>query len=237
MKLDLARCAFQLRAALPGLDALQTLMDRAATHQSSETQTPKKENIPKFSTMSTDKLSIDKYLKRLDAIPLEVCKEAAMAGSADGAYCLATRPNNPEALAKAVELGHLLAIGQYAHVLYNAAELGKTKLDANKRKNLLADAKSFLFIAALNGIPHCQVDIGWYHMTGERGFQVAYDEAFAWNLQGYRLGHSEGANNIGELYEKGLGVPKDVELAASWYKKASELGNKEAAQSLVRLGK
>jgi uncharacterized protein len=72
-------------------------------------------------------------------------------------------------------------------------------------------------------------------MTGEHGFPINYSDAMSWNLKGYQNGHSEGANNIGELYEKGWGVTKDIEQAKSWYKKASELGNLEATARLERL--
>jgi TPR repeat protein len=58
-----------------------------------------------------------------------------------------------------------------------------------------------------------------------------------WNLKAYKQGHSEGANNIGELYEKGHGVPKNIEKAKSWYKKSSVLGNAEATERLERLSR
>ena len=72
-------------------------------------------------------------------------------------------------------------------------------------------------------------------MTGEHGFPVNYTEAMEWNLKAYKQGHSDGANNIGELYEKGHGVTKNIDEAKSWYQKASELGNTEATSRLKQL--
>ncbi|MCR2005651.1 SEL1-like repeat protein [Bacteroides acidifaciens] len=43
--------------------------------------------------------------------------------------------------------------------------------------------------------------------------------------------------NVGEYYELGKGVPKDLEQAVVWYRKAAELECEEAVEALKRLGR
>jgi len=177
--------------------------------------------IPKFSDYGTDMSSINKYNWDLDYIPIEACRAAWEKKNADAAYCLARRyPEDKNLLRDAANLGHPLARNDLGHIL------GDGDSD-EKRKLIIASANS--------GIPHSQVTVGWWRMTGDHGFQIDYAEAMKWNLRAYNQGHSEGANNIGELYEKGLGVPKDLEQAKSWYEKASELGNAQATERLHRI--
>ena len=45
-----------------------------------------------------------------------------------------------------------------------------------------------------------------------------------------KLGHAEAQNNLGVCYELGTGVPKDVVLAAQWYRKAADQGNQSAME-------
>lgn len=49
-------------------------------------------------------------------------------------------------------------------------------------------------------------------------------------------GSKEAAQNIGELYEAGLGVRKNVGQARQWYLKAAALGDKDAQKHLTQLG-
>ena len=48
-------------------------------------------------------------------------------------------------------------------------------------------------------------------------------------------GDVEAMNNVGEIYDRGLGVPPDYKLAAEWYRKAADKGNARAAMSLGNL--
>ena len=50
------------------------------------------------------------------------------------------------------------------------------------------------------------------------------------------LGHAKAQNNLGVCYELGTGVPKDVGLAAQWYRKAADQGNQSAIESLKKMG-
>jgi caspase domain-containing protein/Sel1 repeat-containing protein len=48
-------------------------------------------------------------------------------------------------------------------------------------------------------------------------------------------GDVEAMNNVGEIYDRGMGVPPDYKLAAEWYRKAADKGNARAAMSLGNL--
>jgi TPR repeat protein len=41
---------------------------------------------------------------------------------------------------------------------------------------------------------------------------------------------------MGVIFESGLGVPKDLLAAASWYRKAAEAGDAYASEAVKRLG-
>ena len=51
-----------------------------------------------------------------------------------------------------------------------------------------------------------------------------------------KLGHAKAQNNLGVCYELGTGVPKDVSLAAQWYRKAADQGNQSAIEALKKMG-
>jgi TPR repeat protein len=196
-------------------------------------------NVPKFSDYGTDITSIAKYGAALDETSIDACREAwAKKKDADAAYCVARYESGISQVAfygahakslpmlmEAAKLGHPIAQNNLA------TELAHRKPPGNP-----AEIARLIKASANKGIPHAQVTVGWWHMTGEHGFKVDHAEAMKWNLKAYKQGHSEGANNIGELYEKGLGVTKDIEQAKSWYKKASVLGNAEATGRLEKLG-
>lgn len=200
----------------------------------------KNTNVPKFSDYGTDMASLKKYLADLDETSIDACRESwKNKKDADAALCVAhyesgssmlvfqgADPESLPMLREAAKLGHPIAQN-------NLAE----ELAASKRPGNSAEIARLIKASANSGLPHAQVTVGWWHMTGEHGFKIDYSETMKWNLKAYKQGHSEGANNIGELYEKGLGVTKDIEQAKSWYRKASVLGNAEATERLEKLGR
>lgn len=192
-------------------------------------QKGKNKNVPKFSDYGTDIASLSKYNSDLDETDVSSCRELWKKKDADAAYCIAQQETGEKQIAmlrEASKLGHPIAQNNLA-----------MRLDDSKPPRNSSEISKLVRASANSGIPHAQVTIGWWHMTGEHGFKVDHAEAMKWNLKAYKQGHSEGANNIGELYEKGLGVPKDMEQAKSWYKKASVLGNAEAAARLDKQGR
>jgi hypothetical protein len=70
------------------------------------------------------------------------------------------------------------------------------------------------------------------------GEYVAYDRADLasalriW-MQAAEAGDADAQTNVGEIYERGLGVPPDHALAAQWYQKAADKGS---ARALFNLG-
>jgi hypothetical protein len=44
-------------------------------------------------------------------------------------------------------------------------------------------------------------------------------------------------NNLGRMYERGRGVPADLEQAVAWYRKAAAAGDEKARENLKRLGR
>src|SRR5215813_2364104 len=72
------------------------------------------------------------------------------------------------------------------------------------------------------------------------GEYVAYDRAnYATALKVWlplaEQGDASAQTNVGEIFEKGLGVPPDYAAAAEWYRRAAERGYSRAAISLGNL--
>ncbi len=49
-------------------------------------------------------------------------------------------------------------------------------------------------------------------------------------------GHATAANNLGYIYEHGMGVGRDLSRARVWYARAAELGLPAARQNLTNIG-
>lgn len=189
----------------------------------------KNRNVPKISDYGTDMASLRKYYSDLNETDVGACDEMWKKKDADAAFCLAQLETGVIKIAwlrEASKLGHPIAQNDLA-----------MHIDDSKPSGNSSEIKRLVRASANSGIPHAQVTVGWWHMTGEHGFKIDHAEAMKWNLKAYKQGHPEGANNIGELYEKGQGVPKDLEQAKSWYQKASVLGNNEATARLEKLGR
>lgn len=57
-----------------------------------------------------------------------------------------------------------------------------------------------------------------------------------WYLKSAEQGNYDAFFNLGECYENGEGVQQNHQEAVKWYRKAAELGDKEAIKALKRLG-
>lgn len=182
--------------------------------------TPRIENWPK------DLSSLTRYQSAIAALSTQECRRRHDAGEADGTYCLAERDKygEKEFEYEAARRGHVLAQNNRG-----------LRLAKDETAEAHAEARELMQQAADGGVPNAMVTMGWWRMKGIAGMEIDYAEAMRWNLEGFRLGHSEGANNIGELYEKGLGVPADPRKAAVWYNRAARMGNPEATEQLIRL--
>lgn len=200
----------------------------SALENESIQQARKNKKVPNIADYGTDLASLRKYGSDISEVPVDVCREAAKKNNPDGVYCTyqhETGKDEMTILREAARLGHPLAQNNLAMKL------------ADDRKQNSAEIVRLIKASAAKGIPQAQVTMGWWYMKGLHGIAINYAEAMNWNRKAYKQGHSEGANNIGELYEKGLGVTKNIDQAKSWYRKASVLGNSEATERLDRLNK
>lgn len=182
--------------------------------------------LPKVGDYGTHMDEIDQYIGALKALPVAVCERAARQGDPDGAYCAARRAKGertPALLRKAARLGHPLAQNDLAMLL--------------DREDHSTEVVALIRASSAYGIPHAQVTMGWWYMKGLHGFEIDYRLAMDWNLKGFQQGHSEGANNIGELFEHGHGVTMDVAQAVVWYRMAAAMGSLEAMERLVNISR
>jgi uncharacterized protein len=62
-----------------------------------------------------------------------------------------------------------------------------------------------------------------------------YSQALAWYSEAATQGLPEAENNLGVMYEEGLGVEKDYREAANWYRAAAEHGNRTGQYDLANL--
>jgi TPR repeat protein len=76
----------------------------------------------------------------------------------------------------------------------------------------------------------------WNLMYPKDGVLPDYKKAYELNDETFNLGHAEGASNIGLMYEKGLGVAKDVSAATKWYLIAHS-SNYHSAQAEIGLAR
>jgi len=79
--------------------------------------------------------------------------------------------------------------------------------------------------------PKFRNKMGNRHRTGETG-KINYREAMRWYRLAAGQGYSKAQNNLGAMYEQGLGVAKNDITAAHWYRLAAEQGNSPAQHSL-----
>lgn len=61
---------------------------------------------------------------------------------------------------------------------------------------------------------------------GVPGGKVDKAKAAEWYLKAARKGHAMAQNNLGLLYEKGEGVPRDIDQALIWLERSAIQGNK-----------
>lgn len=92
-------------------------------------------------------------------------------------------------------------------------------------------------------IPACEAAVRHYPNSARLTYQLgrAYHKAlnFTAAVEQYRKGaaqnYAPAQNNLGFMYENGLGVPKDIQQATAWYRKAAEQGLPPAQETLRKL--
>lgn len=83
-----------------------------------------------------------------------------------------------------------------------------------------------------SGSPNAAYEIGWIYSNVE---PVNFIDAMRWYRIAATHHHREAENNIGALYEGGLGVQQDSTQAARWYQLASDGGLARAQYQLALL--
>jgi TPR repeat protein len=97
--------------------------------------------------------------------------------------------------------------------------------------------------------PNLQTAISWLTKAADQGFLPAqqnlaelaffakdFKQALLWYEKAADQGDGHAAFNVGSIYYKGLGVPKDTARAIEFYRKAARLGQPDAAGALRQLG-
>lgn len=64
-----------------------------------------------------------------------------------------------------------------------------------------------------------------------------YSEALVWYEKASKYNNAAAFWNLGNCYENGIGVERDLNKAKEWYLKAKEAGNWGAKEALERLAK
>jgi len=104
-------------------------------------------------------------------------------------------------------------------------DLQQIQADYNKGVDLYwkqqySSALPLLLPAAQQGNAEAQAQVGYCHLCMQK-----YDEAYQWFCKASEQGVVWAYDNIGWMYEKGLGVKQDYFLAYSNYKTAADLGS------------
>jgi TPR repeat protein len=86
--------------------------------------------------------------------------------------------------------------------------------------------------SAKKGVANAQTEAGAIHYIKGR-----HEEAVKWYKKAAAQGEMCAQSNLGNCYERGEGVKKDIPEALKWYGKAAEQGNAEAAKNILRLAK
>ncbi len=91
-------------------------------------------------------------------------------------------------------------------------------------------------MAAQNGSSGAMRNIGMIYYYGKER-EVDYHEAYDWFMSAIRCASNTHAMYlVGEMFEKGLYVDKNLQTAISWYQKAQRQGSADAGKRLQALG-
>ncbi len=92
-----------------------------------------------------------------------------------------------------------------------------------------------LVAAADAGLADVQNEVGLLFLSGKLGGVRDAPAASGWFSRAARAGFAPAANNLGALYEQGLGVPQNFDNAGRLYTQACNAGHPQATTALGRL--
>jgi TPR repeat protein len=170
---------------------------------------------------------------------------------------LAGRPGEARGLYEAAATGgHLLALTGLGALYENGRGVPRDLAQAIAHYRRAADQGEPL---AMNNLGRAYRDgrgvarsrtkaIAWFQKAAARGHTFAYNnlgallneagrhaEAFELFRTSVEAGDSYGFNNLGWIFERGLGVRRDIRQAVGWYEKAAAAGQPNAAINLALL--
>lgn len=98
-----------------------------------------------------------------------------------------------------------------------------------------AEAARWFAVAAENGVPEAQYNLGLMHYRGE-GVPRQLHEALRWMRQAATNGHVPAQRAVGQLYVTGLDtVGQDFQEARTWLASAASQGDRESQRLLTEL--
>lgn len=85
-------------------------------------------------------------------------------------------------------------------------------------------------------VPKLFFYMGHIYLSGAGLRKPNYERAFRYFSYGMQFNDADAINNLATMYERGIGTEKDELTALRLYKKAANLGCKEASANMQRLG-
>ncbi len=95
------------------------------------------------------------------------------------------------------------------------------------------EAIKWYTLAAKQGVPEVQHDLGVRYFQGGMGVKQDYKEAAYWWEQAANAGVADSQFNLGLMHYRGIGMPKDFTKAAELFRKAADQGHAHAEYSLA----
>lgn len=115
--------------------------------------------------------------------------------------------------------------------------VGYEAASAAVRRGDYRAAESACLAAAQAGDPRCQNLIGSVYANGQVGARTESDlrTAVDWFRRAAQQNLATAQFNLGVMYERGAGVPRDFNAAKMWYQRAAAQGNTNASLAIARL--
>jgi TPR repeat protein len=89
--------------------------------------------------------------------------------------------------------------------------------------------------AGEGGLPESQYALGEHYLCQREHVSENWPEAARWFRMAAEQGHSNAQLRLAGMFEDGLGVPQDLNIARFWYRKAAAQGSVQAQASLEGL--
>ena len=98
----------------------------------------------------------------------------------------------------------------------------------------MAEARAWFDKSAAQNWAAGQYDLGMIYYNGS-GVTRSYEKAFEYLTQAANQNHAAAQYYLGTIYEYGYGdTDKNLDTAKSWYQKAADQGQKDAAAKLTQ---